>query len=204
MISIAATGREEARPPLLPNRVPLVVPGAGKDRAKIILTFAGYRTIFLFVSIRKGRVARRVRCRGPGAVAAGEGVTHLCARRLKSHGSGELAARHKGLSWRLRLERVPTQVRRSREGPPAEDSLVSPPGIMRRKAEHHRVRDAGVRFGFRGDDNSSALSLTRADGRGNRKFPASPPPFRVAFWPVLQRSTGRIVLPGMGAQRLLA
>src|SRR5690606_34188207 len=122
------------------------------------------RIIFISIPLLRGAFLGRLKTRGGKRLAARRAYAGADWRRLKSLGSGEPAARHKGLPWRLRLDSVPTRVRRSREGPPAEDRLGSPPGIRRRKAENQSR--AGCRFaGFARGRICLCTLLIRAEGR---------------------------------------
>ena len=68
----------------------------------------------------------------------------LMLRRLKSSGSGEPYRSSQGPSLAALLQHVAKRASESREGPPAEDTKVSPPGIRRRKADKPAARGMPV------------------------------------------------------------
>jgi hypothetical protein len=126
------------------------------------------------------------RC-GSEAMAAFAPVRAGEMRRLKSRDSGEPAARHFGLPLAVSCGRVPTRWTAKPRRHPAEDSLVSPPGITRSRPKTIARSFAGTHGASQACGTPGKIRLFavnypvctfhfRAGGRGDRMSPASPPP----------------------------
>ena len=139
----------------------------------------------------------RVTKRGPEAVAA------ICLWRERRSAAAEVAivpaslsARHRGLPLAVSCQRVPMREHENRGGPPAEDSLVSPPGAARigrntivRSLYLARMANALAACGIREKKSpsvpgrrdlpdlavtTSAALFSRAGGRRDRRNPRRP------------------------------